>query len=322
MPRKLPIPPQPIQISQENVHPYPLADLGKPAQEPELVRGEQISVKGDPVKIIVIGLEDIDNAILYYFENIIKPTVTQNGQTIVVPTIYGSPERWKSIQEDGYYRDKNGKIMYPLIIFKRETIEKNRTLGNKLDGNKVHNYEVFEKRYSQRNNYDAFSVLNNRIPQRELYATMVPDYLTLTYNCIIFTNFVAQNNKLIEAVEFASDSYWGNPERFKFKARIDSFSTTTVLEQEEDRVARTNFTLTLNGYIIPDTINKQLATASPKFYSKSQVIFTFEGISSDGNFTETTQPILPPPTGSSGYIFTDSDGNQFVNSNGDIFIIR
>lgn len=277
MPRQLkPIPKTPIQISQDPIIVYPPANIGKAPEEDGLNRGEEISVKGDTVKTIVIGLEDIDNAILFYFQNIIKPTVSQNGQMIVVPTIYGSPERWKSVQEDGYYRDKNGKIMYPLIVFRRETIEKNRTLGNKLDGNKVHNYEVFEKKYSQRNSYDAFSVLNNRIPQKEMYATVVPDYITLTYSCIIFTNFVEQNNKLIESVEFASDSYWGDPARFKFKARIDSFSTTTVLEQEEDRVARTNFTLTLNGYIIPDTINRQMAAGSPKFYSKSQVVFNSE----------------------------------------------
>ena len=37
-----------------------------------------------------------------------------------VPVIYGSPERWKSIQKDAYYRDKKGAIMMPIIMFKRE----------------------------------------------------------------------------------------------------------------------------------------------------------------------------------------------------------
>jgi undecaprenyl pyrophosphate synthase len=31
-------------------------------------------------------------------------------------------------------------------------------------------------------------------------------------------------NKLIEAIGYASDAYWGDPERFKFMAMIDSFS--------------------------------------------------------------------------------------------------
>ena len=33
----------------------------------------------------------------------------QNGVRREVPIIYGAPERWKSFQKDGYYRDKNGK---------------------------------------------------------------------------------------------------------------------------------------------------------------------------------------------------------------------
>ena len=112
-------------------------------------RGNDVSTKGDRVKDISIGLEDIDGAILYYFENIIKPTVIQNGQRIAVPIIYSNQELWKAIQADGYYRDANSKIMAPLITFKRDNIEKNRNLGNKLDGNKVHLYQVFEKKYTK-----------------------------------------------------------------------------------------------------------------------------------------------------------------------------
>jgi hypothetical protein len=48
-----------------------------------------------------------------------------------VPIIYGSPERWKSVQRDGFYRDKKGKIMMPLIVFKRTSVDKNRSIANK-----------------------------------------------------------------------------------------------------------------------------------------------------------------------------------------------
>jgi hypothetical protein len=52
-----------------------------------------------------------------------------------VPLIYGAPEKWKSVQKDGYYKDKNGKIMSPIIMFKRDNMEKNRSITNKLDAN-------------------------------------------------------------------------------------------------------------------------------------------------------------------------------------------
>ena len=38
-----------------------------------------------------------------------------------------------------------------------------------------------------------------------------------------------QLNKIVEACEYASDAYWGNPERFQFRAFIDSFTTETEL---------------------------------------------------------------------------------------------
>ena len=51
-------------------------------------RGEQRSVKKDDVKKFSIGLRDIDETIVYYFNNIIRPSVFQNGTTKNVPIIY------------------------------------------------------------------------------------------------------------------------------------------------------------------------------------------------------------------------------------------
>ena len=75
--------------------------------EPSFNRAYETSMKGDTSKTISIGLQDIDETIAYYFTNIINPTVTQNNRQIAVPIIYGSPEKWKAIQADGYYRDGN-----------------------------------------------------------------------------------------------------------------------------------------------------------------------------------------------------------------------
>ena len=242
--------------------------------QPEFNRALEVSLKDDDTKLINVGLEDHDDAILYYLENVIKPTVTQNDRQIAVPIIYGSPERWKSIQADGFYRDKNGKTMIPLIMFKRESFEKNRALGNKLDGNVVHNVQYFEKQYSQRNVYDNFSVLRNQKPQKEYILGVIPDYITLTYKLSIYTDYVQQMNKIIEALEFASDSYWGDPERYQFRAVITSFPTPVLLENASDRANRSEITLTLQGYIIPDTINVAQAGPNPKSYNVTKTIFT------------------------------------------------
>ncbi len=274
-------------------------------------RGTDYSLKDDTVKDISIGLQDIDNAVLFYFNNVIKPNVIQNEQRLAVPVIYGSQERWKSIQNDGFYRDKNGKLMVPLIMLKRVSIEKNRTLGNKLDGNVVHNYQVVGTKFNQRNIYDNFAVLTNRIPSKQYYISSVPDYINVNYECIIFTDYIEQNNKLVEAVQFASDSYWGDVNRFKFRANIDSFNTPIILEQGADRAARSSFNIKLFGYMLPDTINKDLAVARSKFYTKAQVVFELETVEGDID-TLTTAKSTVNVVGSTSFI---GGGNNITNNN-------
>lgn len=243
-------------------------------------RAREISTKGKNIKDFSVSLEDHDNVIKYYFENTIKPTVIQNGTRVPVPILYGSPERWASVQAQGYYRDKDGKLMVPLIMYKRDTLEKNRTLGNKLDGNKVHNYQIFETKFNIKNQYDRFSVLTNRKPSSEYILSVIPDYVTLTYSCVVFTDYVEQINPIIEAINFASDSYWGDFSRFKFRAKIDQFATTTEVTAEDGRAVKSTFNIVLNGYIIPDVINKQISNAD-LYYGTSQLIFNFETTTSD-----------------------------------------
>ena len=267
-----PIPKTQQQLSKEQ-HVPTVPQYGNPNdynQTPQNNRALNTSFSGDTTKPFSVGLQDIDEAVFFYFQNIIKPTVIQNGSRLPVPVIYGSPEKWKSYQKDGYYRDQKGKIMAPLIMFKKTDVTKNRSIANKLDANYPNNFGVFVKDYSSKNAYDNFKILNNRIPQKLFYAVIMPDYLTVTYEVAVFTYYVEQLNKIVEAMEYASDAYWGNPQRYQFKSMIDSFGFQTELAQDDERIVRSTFTLKLNGYIIPDTIQKDL-TSIKKFSNKSQV---------------------------------------------------
>lgn len=272
-----PIPKTQKQLGNEQVVPYS-PEAGNPNnfnQTPQNNRALNTSFKGDTVKPFSVGIQDIDEAVFYYFQNVIQPSVIQNGARLSVPVIYGSPEKWKSFQKDGYYRDQKGKIMAPLIMFKRTDITKNRQIANKLDANYPNNFGVFTKKYTQRNSYDNFKVLNNRIPQQEYYAIVMPDYLTVTYECAVFTYYVEQLNKIVEAMEYASDAYWGNPQRYQFKAMIDSFGFQTELAQDDERIVRSTFSIKLNGYIIPEILQKDI-TALKKFSNKTKIIFSVE----------------------------------------------
>ena len=280
-----PIPKTQQQLGNEQVVPT-YQQAGNPNNfnpSPTENRALQTSFKGDTVKPFSVGIQDIDEAIFYYFGNVIQPSVIQNGQRLPVPIIYGSPEKWKSYQKDGYYRDQNSRIQAPLIMFKRNSIDKNRQIANKLDANNPQNFGVFTKRYTQRNAYDNFKVLNNRIPQKEYYAVIMPDYLTVTYTCVVFTYYVEQLNKIVEAMEYASDAYWGNPQRYQFKAMIDSFGFQTELVENDERIVRSTFDVKINGYIIPDILQKDI-TALKKFSNKTKIIFSMEAIDNPAFF--------------------------------------
>ena len=99
-------------------------------------------------------------------------------------------------------------------------------------------------------------------------------------------------NKLIEMINYSSDSYWGDKERFKFNAKIDTFSNTTELQQGDNRIVKTNFGLTIQGYLVPDSLNKKLASENmQKTYTKSQVLFGSEVVTSAPDAPRTREEV-------------------------------
>ncbi len=267
--------PDPYQIPEQDIQPYDTSNpnaIYRNSGEPPFIRGNEISVNGSDIKHINISLEDHDSSILFYLQNIIDTTVKINGDLKSIPVHYGSPERWKSMQKDGFFRDKNGKALIPVIAIKRESFEKNRTLGNKLDGNKVNNIQYFKEGWSKRNTYDNFSVLQNQKPSEEYRVGVIPDYITITYKLSIFTDFIEHMNKIIESIQFASDSYWGDKEKFLFRVFITQFPTSTSVEAGNDRAIRSDLSLTVHGYIIPDTINSYKSSPSPRFFNTTKLV--------------------------------------------------
>ena len=68
-------------------------------------RASQLAWEDDTFQDPNVGLYDIDEAIYYYFEHVIQPRVKDGVNEIRVPIVYGSPERWASVQKSGVFRD-------------------------------------------------------------------------------------------------------------------------------------------------------------------------------------------------------------------------
>ena len=253
----------------------PTTNKPLPRKQRVLNRGYLYTRTDDDIKNPSVTLMDIDSAIMFYIENVIKPSVEDNGENIKVPIMYSSPERWKAIQRDGFMRDKKRQVITPVITYRRTSIERDDMVPqDKLDANNPHLFYTFEKKFSDLNRYDNFSTQIGLLPQREYYNVAFPDYVTLNYDFIIWTTYIEQMNKIVERVVYSDGAYWGDPDKLRFRTRIDSFTDATEVSDVE-RLVRTNFTVTLRGYLLPESNFEHRATTQ-KFISPKKVIFGTE----------------------------------------------
>jgi hypothetical protein len=144
-----------------------------------------------------------------------------------------------------------------------------------LDANNPLLYTTSQQTYTNKNRYSNFDVLNNRIPDKINYTTVIPDYKIITYSGLIQTYYIEQLDDLIETISYNSGSYWGDPEKYKFKSIIKDFSTRVEMTEGKERLAKSEFKIEMHCYIIPDSIQKRL-NSSPKFNSKSKIIISAE----------------------------------------------
>ena len=217
---------------------------------------------------------DHDSAIMYYFNEVIKPTVVDNKETVKVPVMYASPERWYTIQRQGFLRDKRQKILTPVIVFRRTGIEKNENIPvDKLDANRPQNFQTFTQKYSQSNRYDQFSRTVGITPNKEHFSVVVPDHMILNYEFTIWTSYIEQMNKLIEKINYTDGAYWGEPGKLRFRSRIESFSDASEMDAAE-RLVKTTFSVQLMGYILPEEFNDVVTTK--RHLTPKKVIFNMD----------------------------------------------
>ena len=272
-------------------------------------RGEKISRNSpgatDDVKNLSVGIMDMDSAIMYYFNEVIKPEVEVNKEKVKVPCIYASPERWNAISKQGFLRDKKKQIIVPLIAFKRTGMSRNDNMPiDKLDANDPKIFYTFQKKYSQQNRFDKFSVQKNLEPNREYYNVSMPDYMNLTYEFTIWTSYIEQMNKIVEKINYSDGAYWGQPGKMKFKSSIESFSDASQIDGE--KLIQTTFSVNLYGYILPETFDGK--TTTQKYLTPKKLIIR-----------ESTEKTIVDSEGKK--VDLSSNASEFGEQTKDIFAI-
>lgn len=242
-------------------------------------RAVQTRRDNDTFKDVSIKLIDIDTLIFNHIVSM-QMSVVDDGEKVKVPIYYASPERWKSVQKDGVFRDYNGKIILPAIVFHRETIEKDQAMST---FNRYLRYPVMKK-YSSKNKYTQFTALaGQNAPVNEIYDVVYPDHMIFTYKFIIWTEYVEQMNSLVEKINFETEDYWGPNNGIRLRTKVDSYSHTVELQADVDRVVKTDFNLVVRGYLLPESFNMEFARkpTTRKVFTPKKILLGMEVVTSD-----------------------------------------
>ena len=234
----------------------------------ETNRANQMSISKEFTK--GVKLIDIDTTIAEYMVDSIIPNVEENGNQVKVPLLYGNAERWNNARTKGYLRDSRGKIQLPLVMFKRNSIDRQDGMAQFKDVNTLPAY----KKYSAKNKYERFSLQVGASKSFEQYEISVPDYVTVTYEVMVWTSFTEHMNAIIEQFQYATDRYWGTSNGFKFRTRIDSFDNQQEVGEGSERVIRTSFTMVTNAYLLPETSDDKPTVK--KSFSPKKVVWGVE----------------------------------------------
>ena len=229
--------------------------------------------RNDDTKNISVGIYDIDLAFKDFLEMDIKPTIKEDGKFIPVPVLYASSENWVSAQKNGYVRDNNGKIITPLITFKRNSVDVNTDYAKLKVLTDNDTSRTFVRKYTKENRYDAFSQLVDQKPVSEYYVVDTPDYVNISYDVIIWCDYMEDLNKLVEQIIYFQGGTFG--QRYKFEIKGESYSFETTNGVGDERIVRSNVTLTTKAYIIPEnrghSINTQKSFGTSKIVWKTKL---------------------------------------------------
>lgn len=255
----------------------PAGIVGPPAFGPNVNVGNRaynVRRDKDDLKNFGVKLIDIDATILSYMDTVISPTIIDAGRQVKVPINYASPERWKAIRKDGALRDKNGKMQCPAIAFRRSTIQRN---DNLTTFNRYLQYPVMKK-FSEKNKYDKFSVMTGFANRKEIYSVAMPDHIIINYDFIVWTDLVEQGNEIIEAINFSTEDYWGDKNRYKFRTSISDYNFETMVDAGQDRAVRATFNMMCYAYLLPDKYENYKQTVQKAFTVRKVVFGVNESI--------------------------------------------
>ena len=110
--------------------------------------------------------------------------------------------------------------------------------------------------------------------------TGMPNYTDITYEFVLWTNFIEQMNPLVESFVDQSNKYWGDTSNTKFLCALENVSDASEMNQDGERFIKSTFSVTTKAYLLPEYLNSIITNKvsnMKKFTTTSRITFDFEG---------------------------------------------
>ena len=224
-----------------------------------------------------VSLYDVDYAMMSYLEETVLPKLDDNGISISIPVVYGNSERWNGARREGVYRDAKGKIQLPIMMIRRTSI----SIDEKVPMLKQDVSYTTVSKWSKDNRYDRFTAMGTNIkPKYELYNITMPQYVEISYGCMVWTNFTEHLNDVIEQLNFAS-RYWGTKDRFKFFTTISDYTVINEVGDGNQRINRVEFSIAVKAHLLPEKYDGE-STTKKAMSIKRVVVSTETDVTANG----------------------------------------
>lgn len=203
-----------------------------------------------------IGSTEMDWAIDYELDENYDFHVKQDGQLKKVPVIWDNQERWTWARKNLDLKSVKEKVLLPLIVIDRTDFSDNPGIRSQPHLNTLTSLGrtvTGVQRYSSKNRYDNFTVLNGRKPVKEFQVSQVPEYVRASYDITVFTEYRWQMDKITDALKYRTGQYWGDEDKNLFYANFDSIDLSVEMS-DETRYVEASISLDLDGFVVPKNI--------------------------------------------------------------------
>jgi len=247
-------------------------------------REVQIRRDNDTVKTPACTLYDVDYNIHWFISQFIQPYIVDNDARVDVPLYFANGEFLSQIQKNGYLREQStGKIITPVMTIRRTNMD-DREDYKHLDVNlnpadiqkPAGNIIIHKPKYTNKNQYDRFSTQWDTKFSNEYYITTIPEYVLVTYELLIWAEYIEHLNQIVQQVQPKGGHAWGDTWKFTTYTRGISFEDS--IDAGSDRVVRATMGLEVRAALLQQ--DETRANNMVKAYSPKRVVFGTEVVNS------------------------------------------